>query len=83
MEIPKFEKECYSLIILESRTGKVLNIDGSYYNSEGTDYYIIKKNMDEIELYVEENLNEDIDISIFDNNGEYFKYYSIINREKE
>lgn len=80
MEIPKFEYQCYSLIIVESTTGKVLNKDKSYYNSEGNDYFILRNSVEEAELFISENLTKEIDISIYDNKGVFLKFYSLLNK---
>lgn len=81
MEIPRFKNECYILFVLDSKTGKVLNNDGTYYESQGDDYYLIKENWEDVESFVRENLTEEIDISVYTNNNEYLKYFSLLNKD--
>lgn len=80
MEIPKFKNKCYILFVLESKTGKVLNDDGTYFESKGDKYYLIKKDWEDVEHFINEKLSEKIDISVYNNNGEYLKYFSILNK---
>lgn len=76
MEIPKFDVTKYSVLIVESKTGKIFNTTGSYYaNNSGEKYVtLFSKYEAALDFAIKEMKERKIDVAIYNKNGGLVKY---------
>ena len=76
MNIPKVEKGKIVVIRSDYNTGKILNIDGSFYNSCGNEYYEIAVNIEEAKKIAKKEIcenNKYIQILLYNDEAEFIE----------
>ncbi len=74
MKIPKLGGGKAIVIRADDKTGKVLNNDGSYYNSEGENYYMVMESISDAKAYAVKEVKKGmVEILIFDGEGEFIE----------
>lgn len=77
MKPPEVEEGKYIIITADSRTGIILNNDGSYYQNEGADYYQIGDGKTEAIELIYEKLKEstDFEYMLYNHKGQFLEMF--------
>lgn len=77
MKLPEVEEGKYIIVTADSRTGIILNNDGSYYLNKGADYYQIADAKTEAIEFINNKLKEssDFEFTLFDHNGQFLEMF--------